>query len=222
MSSAPALSYWQASTAPFDAAQSGPVEGEVDVAVIGAGFTGLSAGLAAAKMGAKVAILEASEVLAGASGRNGGHCNAGTAHDFGALVASFGLDRARSWYRAHCDAVDTVERLTSAEGIDCDFRRCGRAKLAAKPAHYAKLEAAYDLLVREVDPNVTLVPADRIREEVGSGDGRRCRRQSVREPRMASHTGSYRQSLVYADGRHLVPPSGLAPLRLSPTSAPLR
>ena len=164
-----APSYWQASTPAFAGGCSEPVAGAVDVAVIGGGFTGLSAALALAKSGASVAVLEAAQVMGAASGRNGGQCNAGTAHDFGALAATYGIDRARKWYLAHCDAVDTVERIAREEEIDCAFQRCGRAKLAAKPEHFAKLEAAYALLAAEVDPNVSLVPPERIGEEIEVG-----------------------------------------------------
>jgi len=165
---APNLSYWQASAPSFAGGRAGAVEGGFDVCVIGAGFTGLSAALALAKAGASVAVLDAGAVVGAASGRNGGQCNAGTAHDFGALAAAHGIDRARAWYLAHCDAVDTVERIAAENAIDCDFRRCGRAKLAAKPEHFAKLAAAYEILVREVDPAVELVGPERIGEEVGS------------------------------------------------------
>jgi len=165
---APNVSYWQASTPPFAGAQAEPVAGTFDVCVIGAGFTGLSAALALARQGVRVAVLEAGKVLGAASGRNGGQCNAGTAHDFSSLVAAHGLDQARAWYLAHCDAVDTVERIAREEAIDCDFRRVGRAKLAAKPEHFPKLEAAWKILVRDVDPNVALVPPERIGDEVGS------------------------------------------------------
>ncbi len=168
MAPAPAPSYWQVSASPFAGGRNEAVAGDFDVAIIGAGFTGLSAARTLAQSGASVAVLEASQVLAEASGRNGGQCNAGTAHDFGALAASFGIDKARHWYLAHCDAVDTVERIAAEEGIDCAFTRCGRAKLAAKPKHFAKLEAAHALLSREVDPSVTLVPPERIREEIGA------------------------------------------------------
>ena len=167
---APNLSYWQASAEPFSGGRREAVEGEYDVAVIGAGFTGLAAGLALAKAGASVAVLEAGQVLGAASGRNGGQCNAGTAHDFSALVSAHGIDHARAWYLAHCAAVDTVERIAQEEAIDCDFRRCGRAKLAAKPAHFSKLEAAWKVLEREVDPNVELVGPDEIRREIASGE----------------------------------------------------
>lgn len=164
----PNPSYWQASAPPFSGGRAGAVEGDFDVCVIGAGFTGLSAALALAKAGAAVAVLDAGPVMGAASGRNGGQCNAGTAHDFGTLAAAHGIDKARAWYRAHCDAVDTVERIAAEEGIACDFRRVGRAKLAAKPEHFAKLAAAYEILSREVDPALELVPPERIGTEVGS------------------------------------------------------
>ncbi|HUD91389.1 FAD-binding oxidoreductase [Sphingobium sp.] len=165
---APSLSYWLATAPAFAGGAQGGVEGKVDVAIIGGGFTGLSAALALAKQGANVMLLEQGRVAGEASGRNGGQCNNGTAHDYGALSARFGKDVAKAYYRAHCDAVDLVERIAAEEGIDCAFRRCGRVKLAAKPAHYDKLVRAHDLLAAEVDENVRLVPPERIREEVGS------------------------------------------------------
>ena len=162
------LSYWLASAPPFTGGAEGAVEGKADVVIIGGGFTGLSAALALAKRGARVVLLEAGRVVGEASGRNGGQCNNGTAHDYGALSAKFGKDTAKAWYRAHCDAVDTVERLAREEGIACDFDRCGRVKLAAKPQHYDKLVRAHDLLAAEVDSNVRLVPPEQVRDEVGS------------------------------------------------------
>ena len=59
-------------------------DGRADVAVIGGGFTGLSAALALAKRGASVAVLDAGRIGGGASGRNGGQVNTGVAQDFAA------------------------------------------------------------------------------------------------------------------------------------------
>jgi glycine/D-amino acid oxidase-like deaminating enzyme len=168
MTAAAASSYWLDTAPPFAGVAAGPVEGRADVAIVGGGFTGLSAALALAKRGASVIVLEAGRVIGEASGRNGGHCNNGLAHDYGALSRSIGRARARAYYHAYSAAVDTVERLVKAEQIECAFNRCGRLKLAAKPGHYEKLARAHDLLRTEVDLNVALIPPERIREEVGS------------------------------------------------------
>lgn len=160
--------YWLDTAPAFAAGAEGPVEGEADVVVVGGGFTGLSAALALARKGASVVLLEAERVVGAASGRNGGHCNNGLSHDFRGAVESLGPERARALYLAFDAAVDSVERLVAEEGIDCGFRRGGKIRLAAKPAHYDNLARTHEVLAREVDADTLLVPPERIREEVGS------------------------------------------------------
>ena len=161
-------SYWHDTAPRFAGAAPGPVSGRVDVAVVGGGFTGLSAALALARRGASVAVLEADHVGAGASGRNGGQCNNGFAQDFSAMEDRFGFDRAVALYRAFDVAVDTVERLVAEEAIDCGFARTGKLKLAAKPEHVAKLERARDALHRGADRDVFTVPRAALAGEIGS------------------------------------------------------
>ncbi|SEP20132.1 Glycine/D-amino acid oxidase [Methylobacterium sp. ap11] len=161
-------SYWLETAPPFTAGSPGPSEGRYDVAVVGAGFTGLSAALALSKRGARVAVLEAEGVGGAASGRNGGQCNNGFASDYRAIAARFGEERAAALYHAYDAAVDSVERLVREEGIDCDFRRTGKIKLAAKPEHFDKLQRTYEALSPRADPDTHLVPASAIRGEVGS------------------------------------------------------
>ena len=161
-------SYWLDTAPPFERAAQGDVSGRADVAVVGGGFTGLSAALALARRGADVVVLEADRVVGEASGRNGGQCNCGLAHDYAALAQSLGRPLARAFYLAYSAAVDTVERVIRDAAIDCDFQRRGRLKLAAKPAHYDKLARSCEVLRAEVDPNVELVPRERLRDEVAS------------------------------------------------------
>lgn len=161
-------SYWLDTAPPFERAAQGDVSGRADVAIVGGGFTGLSAALALARCGADVVLLEAERVIGEASGRNGGQCNCGLAHDYTSLAQSLGKPLARAFYQAYSAAVDTVERVIQEAGIECDFQRRGRLKLAAKPAHYDKLARTCEVLRAEVDPNVDLVPRERIREEVGT------------------------------------------------------
>ena len=162
-------SYWTDS-APAFVPEPHELPAKVDVAVVGGGFTGLSAALALTKRGAKVAVLEAGErVAAEASGRNGGHVNNGLAVDYAEVAAKFGADRARAWYRAYDDAVDTVERLVRDEAIDCDFLRHGKLKLATRPSQMAALERSAERLVGDgVDTDVEILEAARVRAEVQS------------------------------------------------------
>ncbi len=161
-------SYWLETAPPFTAGSPGPAEGRFDVAVVGGGFTGLSAALALSKRGARVAVLEADAVGSAASGRNGGQCNNGFASDYRAIVGRFGEERAAALYHAYDAAVDSVERLVREEAIDCDFRRTGKIKLAAKPEHFDKLQRTHEAVSRRADPDTRLVNAAEIRREVGS------------------------------------------------------
>jgi glycine/D-amino acid oxidase-like deaminating enzyme len=162
------MSYWLDTARPFASASPGGPEGTVDVAIVGAGFTGLSAALALAKKGASVVVLEADRVAGAASGRNGGMCNNGFAQDYGGMVKKFGLERANMLYRAFDAGVDKVEAIVAEEGIDCHFGRVGKLKVAAKPQHYEKIVRSQELLARNVDPETRLVPPADLSAEIGS------------------------------------------------------
>ncbi|PZV34758.1 NAD(P)/FAD-dependent oxidoreductase [Mesorhizobium kowhaii] len=161
-------SYWHDTAPVFGGAAEGPAEGRYDVAVIGGGFTGLAAARHLAKSGAKVVVLEAGRVGCGASGRNGGHLNNGLAHSFLAAKSELGTERAVALYRAFDDSVDTIERIVAEEGIDCDFRRAGKLKLASKPAHFEAIARNFEAVNREVDPDTELLTAADLKSEIGS------------------------------------------------------
>lgn len=161
-------SYWLDTAPAFGLGQAGPVEGQVDVAIVGGGFTGLAAARALAMKGASVAVLEAGRVIGEASGRNGGQCNTGVAQDYAALSAKLGPAQARAFYQAYESAVASVDGIVRSEGIDCQLQRNGKLKLAAKPQHYEGLAKTYELIRREVDPDVELLTAAQVRDEVDS------------------------------------------------------
>lgn len=162
------VSYWIDTAPTFARAQKEPPNGQVDVAVVGAGFTGLSAAIALAKKGARVAVLEAGSICNAASGRNGGMCNNGFAQDYHAMTARLGAERASMLYRTFDAAVEKVEAIIAEEGIACDFKRVGKLKLAAKPGHYEKLARSQAKLARKADPDTWMVPRSALRDEVGS------------------------------------------------------
>lgn len=162
------LSYWHDTAPQFSGAITGAIEGDYDVAVIGGGFTGLAAARQLAKSGARVIVLEGQRIGWGASGRNGGHLNNGLAHSYLAAKAELGKERAVALYHALDSSIDTIEALIADEGIDCNFRRAGKLKLASKPQHFEGLARNFEALHAEVDPETALLsPAD-LKSEIGS------------------------------------------------------
>lgn len=100
-----------------------PLIGETtaDVVIIGAGFTGVSAALDLATAGLKVIILEANEIGAGASGRNGGLACSGWRHDQKWLEARMGREDARKlWLLAEDAKADLLARMHDFH-IDADW-----------------------------------------------------------------------------------------------------
>jgi glycine/D-amino acid oxidase-like deaminating enzyme len=160
--------YWHDTTPPFTQAEQRSPEGHYDIAIIGGGFTGLSAALHLAKGGARVAVFEAGLVGSGASGRNGGHLNNGLAHSFIAAKQHLGAERAKTLYKAFDDSIDTLERIVREENIDCSFRRAGKLKLASKPAHFDGLARNFEAIHAEIDPDTVLLRRDELAGEVGS------------------------------------------------------
>src|SRR4029077_15897285 len=93
----------------------------VDVVVIGAGFTGLSAARMLAKRGAKVAVLESHTVGWGASSRNGGMVPTGFKLRATTFLSRYGREMARRMYDGSLKSIDCVEAIVRDEKIDCDF-----------------------------------------------------------------------------------------------------
>jgi glycine/D-amino acid oxidase-like deaminating enzyme len=162
-------SYWTCS-APAFMPRAAELPAQCDVAIVGGGFTGLSAALALAKRGASVVVLEAGErVAAEASGRNGGHVNNGLAVDYAEVAARVGAERAREWYHAFDAGVEAVERIVRDEAIQCDFARRGKLKLATRPAHLDALSRSAERLVADgVDTDVQILQAAQVQAEVAS------------------------------------------------------
>ncbi len=191
-------SYWHDTAPVFAGATQGPVEGHYDVAIIGGGFTGLAAARQLAKAGVKVVVLEAERVGWGASGRNGGHLNNGLAHSYLAAKAELGIERAVSLYKALDASIDTIEAIIAEEGIDCNFRRAGKLKLASKPQHFDAIARNFESVHREVDPDTALLSANDLKSEVGSPfHGAMLSKKSA-----MMHMGRYVAGLATAAARH--------------------
>jgi glycine/D-amino acid oxidase-like deaminating enzyme len=140
----------------------------VDVAVIGAGFTGLSAARTLAKRGATVAVLEAETIGWGASSRNGGMVLTGLKLGVNKLIARYGRERARRMYAASVASMDCVEQLVREETIDCDFSRCGHLEVACKQKHFDDYARQVEVIAREFNHPLRIVPRNELQTEIGS------------------------------------------------------
>jgi glycine/D-amino acid oxidase-like deaminating enzyme len=146
---------------------------DVDVCIVGAGYTGLWTAyyLLGAEPTLRVLVVEAEIAGFGASGRNGGWCSALFPASTSALARSHGRDAALALRRAMNDTVPEVGRVAAAEGIDCDFVAGGAVRLARTPVQLRRAwaEAEEDVAFGGVD-GVRLLSAAEARSHVGATD----------------------------------------------------
>jgi glycine/D-amino acid oxidase-like deaminating enzyme len=145
-----------------------PLPENVDVAVIGGGYTGLSAARTLAKQGVRVAVLEAKTVGWGASSRNGGMVLTGLKLGMQDVMTKYGREIARRLFQCSLDSIDTVEQIIKAENIDCGFARYGHLLTANKAKHYDALEKEAAFMEREFNHSLRLIPRQQQRSEIGS------------------------------------------------------
>jgi glycine/D-amino acid oxidase-like deaminating enzyme len=162
-------SYWL-STRPYQPGP--PLAGdiEVDVAIVGAGFTGLSTAyfLKEAEPGQRIALLEADVVGSGASGRNGGFSmtKMGMMHSITAL--RFGKARTVEAHHYAERAVDLVHHLVGELGFDCDYEHPGYLWVATSEKHRRRLYKEIEFVHRLGISGISLIDSHELRERVDS------------------------------------------------------
>lgn len=160
--------YWHTTTRMPDASDLLPLSEKVDVAIIGGGFTGLSAARTLAKHAARVAVLEANTIGWGASSRNGGMVLTGLKVGMGTVLKKYGRDLAKRLFQYSLDSIDTVEQIVHEENIDCGFARCGHLLTANKPRHFDALIEEVDFMQKEFNHPLQLISKENQRDEIGS------------------------------------------------------
>ncbi len=126
-----------------DAPESAPPLREAttaDLAVVGAGFTGLWTALLAKERdpSADVVLLEGRTAGWAASGRNGGFCSASLTHGLANGLDRFGAEMP-VLDRLGRQNLDEIEATVARHGIDCDFERTGELSVATRPWHLPDL-----------------------------------------------------------------------------------
>ena len=165
--SRPVSSYWEAD-APVNQLPYTPLarDHQCDVAVIGAGYTGVSAALHLARdHHVDVRVLDAGPIGWGASGRNGGFCCLAATKLGGAeMIRRFGLDETRRFYRAQLEGIRLVARLGDEEGIDMEVSGEAVLTVAYRPEHLAALEQEARVLTELCDVRTRLFERGEIAE----------------------------------------------------------
>jgi glycine/D-amino acid oxidase-like deaminating enzyme len=163
-----AHNYWL-TTAEFPTTHpSQPLPDVVDVAVIGSGFTGLSAARTLGKRGARVAVFESETIGWGASSRNGGMVLTGLKLGVSQLRSKYGPQRTRQMYAASLASIDCVEQIVDQEGIDCNFCRCGHLEVASKPKHFDDYQRQAEIIEVEFNHKLRVVARSELHQEIGS------------------------------------------------------
>ena len=155
-------------TSPLPGFPISSLPGRTDIAIVGGGYTGLSAARALARRGVDVTVLERHGIGWGASSRNGGFVLPGFKPEMEELAARLGADRAARMFRLSLEAMRNLATIISEEAIACDFRQSGAVTLAAKPSHLKALEVSGRFLREQLGYETELLSGAELQREIGS------------------------------------------------------
>ncbi len=166
-SSLDTTSYYQASAQPFRPCPPLTEDIKVDVCIVGAGYTGLSAAIELAAAGMKVAVLEAKKVGYGASGRNGGQVCTGFSSGQGKIEKQMGREDARTCFALAEESKTLLTSRLQKYKIDCDLT-WGYMHCIPKPHQMDELKAWRDEYEDLGVLGTTLFGRDQLREKLGT------------------------------------------------------
>ena len=164
------LPYWWEAWRPTADWAEAPVPTRTDVAIVGAGYTGLSTAIELADSGIEATVIEAHEPGFGASTRSGGGVSGGVnvGKSFSGKSIDPGSERAAGMLHDAGDAFSLIERIIDRESIQCFWEKRGRFVGAWTPKHYESLAKRVEALNRAAQSGSFMVPRERQREEMAS------------------------------------------------------
>ena len=158
--------WWEA--APPTSLEQQDVLPATDVAIVGAGYTGLSAAITLARAGRSVQVFDKQRPGEGASTRNGGITSGNIRPSNAQLARRFGQARADAIGAESKAAREDLYRFIAEEGIDCDFKLVGRFSGAATPEAYEAGAREAERLRRTLGIEAYAVPRAEQREWLGT------------------------------------------------------
>ena len=164
----PGLSWYEASVGERAAWPAFDGDTRADVAIVGGGFTGLSAAAELAKAGVDVVLIEAHRFGDGASGRNGGQMGTGQRSSLDELEAALGWTRAKALFDLAEDAKRHLLDFAATNGIEIDYMP-GQLSLAHKKRHVDDFRRHADYMREKAGyPHIAFMDAAETAERVGS------------------------------------------------------
>lgn len=183
--------WWERSPRPDKALN--PLPEKVDVAVIGSGFTGMNAAIQTARAGRHTLVLDAEAAGHGCSTRNGGQISTSIKGTYRSLARKHGEKLAFEILKEGDRALDWLEAFVLAEGIDCDFKRCGRFHAAHNRSQFEALSRELVEEPKGLETDAYLVSREEQSQEIGS----ELYHGGVVKPRHAAlDPGRYHQGLL--------------------------
>jgi glycine/D-amino acid oxidase-like deaminating enzyme len=142
----------------------------VDVAIVGAGYSGLAAAYALQKRGVDCAVFDANPVGWGASGRNGGVVSSKFRLSFPSIASTYDLDTAKRMHRLAHDGVRVVEQFVDEFKLErARFEHTGSLRCAHTERAFASIRAEADWVRAQLgDTSMTVQSREEITHETGS------------------------------------------------------
>ena len=158
--------WWEAATPPTMPQEA--ITATCDVAIIGAGFAGLTAALILCRAGRSVQVFDKQRPGEGASSRNGGITSGNIKMSFSSMVSAFGKDTAMAIYSEGVAAREDLCRFIKDEKIDCHYKLTGRFTGAYKPKHYDRLAREVDFLNKHLGLGAEVISRSSQHTEIGT------------------------------------------------------
>lgn len=137
------------------------------VAIVGAGYAGISAAIELHKLGLDAVVVDADDPGFGASTRSGGQISGGV-HVGKRYSGKTNDDELKTLYTDAADSYNLIEKLIQDEKIECQWMKTGRFGGAWAPSHYKAMEKKVALLNQYTQSEAYMLPKERQREEIAS------------------------------------------------------
>lgn len=163
------LPYWL-EAAPLENPPAEPPRpaGDCDVAIIGAGFTGLAAALVLARAGRSVQVFDKAAPGEGASRRNGGIASGSLYFSLAGSIERFGEEKGIGMHREGLEARQALSRFLEEEKLEVGYRHSGRFDALNSPKHYDAKARECELYNKHLGIEARMVSRDRQQEELGT------------------------------------------------------